>query len=60
MKFVTDIKNRLVKIYADIKSLDEMPMRMIQGEFYEEKKVEVRVKRQTNTKVEDLRPQRRD
>lgn len=55
---LTAIKDRLVKLYADIKSLDEMPMRMIQGEFYEEKKVEVRVKRQTNVSVEDLRPKR--
>jgi hypothetical protein len=52
------IKDRLVKLYNDVKALDEMPMRMIQGEFYEEKKVEVRVKRQNNVSVEDLRPKR--
>ena len=58
MKMITALKDRLVKLYADIKSLDEMPMRMIQGEFYEEKKVEVRVKRQNNVSLEDLRPKR--
>lgn len=58
MKFITALKDRLVKLYTDIKALDEMPMRMIQGEFYEEKKVEVRAKRHNNVKVEDLKPPR--
>lgn len=57
-KWLTALKDRVVKLHETIKALDEMPMRMIQGEFYEEKKVEARATRKNNVSVEDLRPKR--
>lgn len=57
-KWLNALKARAIKLHETIKALDEMPMRMIQGEFYEEKKAEVRAPRKTNTSVEDLRPKR--
>ena len=58
IKMLAALKVRAVKLYDTIKELDQMPMRMIQGEFYEEKKVEVRVQRKNNVSVDDLRPKR--
>lgn len=58
IKMLTAAKDRLVKLYQTIKSFDEMPIRMIQGEFYEEKKAEVRAPRKNNVSVEDLRPKK--
>lgn len=57
-KWLNALKVRAVQLHETIKALDEMPMRMIQGEFYEEKKAEVRVPRKTKVSVEDLRPKR--
>ena len=59
MEKLSILKARLEQLYQDLKSFDEMPFRMIQGDF-EEKRVKVRAPRKNHVSVEDLRPRRRD
>ncbi len=48
---------RVVEFYNLIVALEQMPMRRILGDFYEEKEKNPKgAPRQTKTKVEDLRP----
>lgn len=48
---------RVVEFYDLIVALEQMPMRRIMGDFYEEKeKKQKGAARKTKTKVEDLRP----
>ncbi|MBO9666804.1 MAG: hypothetical protein J7501_08315 [Bdellovibrio sp.] len=61
IRYLTTLKDQAVKLYEAIKELEKLPMRNFQGDFYEEKEEKpVRIKRQTTTSVEDLRPQRPD
>ena len=51
------LKKRLVEFYDFLKAMDEMPMRRLLGDFYEEKEPRRKpVRRETKTSVEDLRP----
>ncbi|AFY02528.1 hypothetical protein [Bdellovibrio bacteriovorus] len=53
------LKNRVVQFYDFLKAMDEMPMRRLLGDFYEEKEPRRKaVRRETKTSVEDLRPQK--
>ncbi|MNL78344.1 hypothetical protein D3C87_2047050 [compost metagenome] len=54
--FFSTLKDKIVKIYDVIQELNDIPMRNFSGEFYEEKVREKKVRRETKTKVEDLRP----
>lgn len=58
MQILINIKNQIIKLYDLIKELDQMPMRRLQGEFYEEERKEPRVRRKNNVKVEDLFPKK--
>ncbi len=51
------VKKRVVEFYDFLKAMDEMPMRRLLGDFYEEKEPRRKpVRRETKTSVEDLRP----
>lgn len=51
------LKNRVVEFYDFLKAMDEMPMRRLLGDFYEEKEKRHKpARRETKTSVEDLRP----
>ncbi|MFV3408668.1 hypothetical protein [Bdellovibrio bacteriovorus] len=51
------LKKRVVEFYDFLKAMDEMPMRRLLGDFYEEKEPRRKpVRRETKTSVEDLRP----
>lgn len=53
------LKNSLVGYYETLKALDEMPMRRLLGDFYEEKEPRQKpARRETKTSVEDLRPKK--
>nr|WP_295899669.1 hypothetical protein [uncultured Bdellovibrio sp.] len=58
IRVLANLKNNVIKIYNLIKELDQMPMRRLQGEFYEEERKEPRVRRKNNVKVEDLFPKK--
>ncbi|MEK2646084.1 hypothetical protein [Bdellovibrio sp. BCCA] len=58
IRVLTSLKNQLIKFYNIIKELDQMPMRRLQGEFYEEERKEPRVRRKNDVKVEDLFPKK--
>lgn len=60
MRVLAKLKANVIKIYEIIKELDQMPMRRMQGEFYEEERKEPRVHRKNNVKVEDLFPKKQD
>lgn len=52
-----NLKNRVIEFYDFLKAMDEMPMRRLLGDFYEEKEPKHKpVRRETKTSVEDLRP----
>lgn len=57
-RILTSLKNNVIKLYETIKELDQMPMRRLQGEFYEEERKEPRVRRKNDVKVEDLFPKK--
>ena len=59
-KAFANLKMQIFKAYEVIKELDQLPMRNMQGEFYEEKSKVPRVQRKNNVSLEDLRPQRHD
>lgn len=59
-KAFANLKMQIFKAYEFIKELDQLPMRNMQGEFYEEKKKTPRAQRKNNVSLEDLRPQRYD
>ncbi|ASD62917.1 hypothetical protein [Bdellovibrio bacteriovorus] len=51
------LMKRVVEFYDFLKAMDEMPMRRLLGDFYEEKEPRRKpVRRETKTSVEDLRP----
>ncbi|MFV8258769.1 hypothetical protein ACNQKP_13255 [Bdellovibrio bacteriovorus] len=57
---LNQLKNRVVQFYDFLKAMDEMPMRRLLGDFYEEKEPRHKpVRRETKTSVEDLRPQKK-
>lgn len=57
MRTLAAVKDRLGKVYEYIVELERMPVRLWQGEDYEEeKKPAVRVNRKNKVRVEDLRP----
>lgn len=54
---IKEWKNRIIEWYDILKALDEMPLRRILGDFYEEKETrKKKAPRSTKTRVEDLRP----
>ncbi|NUN06009.1 MAG: hypothetical protein HUU57_09620 [Bdellovibrio sp.] len=59
-KVFANLKMHILKVYELIKELDQLPMRNMQGEFYEENKKTPRVPRKNNVSLEDLRPRRED
>lgn len=61
MRIFADIKKQLVKLYAFIKELEQIPLRNFSGDFdYDKKDDTPRAKRTNQVKVEDLRPSRKD
>lgn len=58
LRVLTILKDRALKIYAVIKAMDEIPLRVFNEEFYEEKPVKVQVPRKNNVTIEDLRPKK--
>lgn len=64
MRFLTTIKETVLKYYEFIKEIDDMTMSRLRGEDEwdrPEKKTEhKRAPRKNNVKVEDLRPQREE
>ncbi|UYL07273.1 hypothetical protein B9G69_009465 [Bdellovibrio sp. SKB1291214] len=64
MRFLTNIKETVLKYYEFIKELDEMTMSRLRGEDEFDrpaKKTEhKRAPRKNNVKVEDLRPQKQE
>ncbi len=59
-KAFANLKMQLIKAYEFIKELDQLPMRNMQGEFYEEKTKTSRAPRKNKVSLQDLRPQRHD
>lgn len=59
-QFLISVKEQVLKICALIKELDQIPTRLLQGDFYDERETKPLkpAPRKNNVKVEDLRPQK--
>ncbi len=54
---ITRLKNQILDWYETLRALDEMPLRRILGDFYDEKERRpTPPRRTTKSRVEDLRP----
>lgn len=59
-RFLINVREQVLKICVLIKELDQIPTRLLQGEFYDESEAKQLkpAPRKNNVKVEDLRPQK--
>lgn len=59
-RFFSMMKFYFLKAYDFIQDLNDIPMRNFSDGFYEERRRDRPIRRETKTKVEDLRPPKAD